>query len=125
EARSSLCIENLPFFESNSFQVTYLKLLLGKFSNFLVDRGGVHEFMFKESYLEELQKFKNMDAFLITVPEEKESTTQKKNFYPVDPLDFIFVDVIKEMERVRSIGEIDTSSLGESPRKIFEALLRE
>src|SRR5690606_22640116 len=81
--------------------------------------------LFKEAFLKELSSFKSMDNLLLSPPPVEEKTT-RKNFYPVDPLDFIFVDVIKEWEKVQAREvEIDTSSLGEAPRKILSALLKE
>lgn len=124
KAKSSLCIENLPYLETNPFQVSYLRMLAGKFSNFLVDRGGVHELLFKEDFLKLLESLKSMDKLLLSPPVE-ETKRSGKNFYPVDPLDFIFVDVIKEFEKLRSSGkEIDASTLGEAPKKILNALLK-
>lgn len=114
-ARSSICLENLPYFESNPFQVTYLKALLSKFPEVLIDRGGVNELVFKDDYLKELSRYKDID-FLIPeyVPPKAEVKTSK----PVDPIDFFVRDVYLEIERLRG-HEINLEGQSEKLKKIF------
>ena len=97
-AKSSICLENLPYFESNPFQVTYLKILLKKFPEVLIDCGGVNTLMFKDQYLLELSKFKDIDALVpLSEPPKAEIKTSK----PVDPIDFFIFDVYKEIDRLK------------------------
>lgn len=121
KARSSISVENIPFLESNPFQVSYLKLLLNKFGEVLIDRGGVQELMLKKDFLNLIGPLNSMDSILMDRPELVEAP--RKAFYPVDPLDFIFVDVIKEIERIKREGKsIDASTLGPHPTQILRAL---
>lgn len=104
EARSSILLENLPFFENNPFQVSYLIKLLEKFDNVLIDRGGVNELTFKNDYLNELSKYKSMEALF------SEETTilppSPKLSIPVDPIDFLVLDVYKELQRLSRENKI-------------------
>lgn len=95
--RSSLCLENLPYFQTNPFQVTYLLLLLQRVNEVLIDQGGVSALVFKKSYLEELNKYKNLDS-LIT--KESEKILETKTTKPVHPIDFVVLDVYKELDRL-------------------------
>lgn len=88
-AKSSICLENLPYFESNPFQVAYLKALLSRFAEVLIDRGGVNELVFKEDYLSELSKYKDIDSL---IPEIEMPKPEIKTSRPVDPIDFFIFD---------------------------------
>jgi hypothetical protein len=44
---SSIAFENMPYLEANPFQVSYLKELLTRFDEVLIDQGGVTELCFK------------------------------------------------------------------------------
>lgn len=123
-SRSSLAIENLPYFESNPFQVNYLKQLLSHFSEILIDRGGVQELQFKASYLENLNKFKDIDS-LILGPKSKSSESTSTR--PVDPIDFLVLDVYKEIERIRQSEKsefMDKTLLDQSLKvqKVYQAM---
>lgn len=99
-AKSSILLDNLPYLESNPFQVSYLFELLKKFDEVLVDRGGVMELMFKESFLETLKPLKNMEQILPAVAQAKPAV---KSSVPVDPIDFLILDVYKEIERTKAV----------------------
>lgn len=95
--RSSLCLENLPYFQTNPFQVTYLQLFLHRVSEVLIDEGGVSALKFKKTYLEELNHFKNIDCLITDVlPIVQEVKSSK----PVHPIDFVIRDVYQELERL-------------------------
>jgi len=122
-ARSSICFENLPYFESNPFQVSYLKLLLNQVSEALIDQGGVSELVFKEDYLKLLSAHKDMDAF---IPKETKKPIEVKTKRPVDPIDFLILDVYKEIDRLKNSGiKIDISEQGERTRKIIKVMSHE
>lgn len=97
-AKSSICLENLPYFESNPFQVTYLKTLLKKFPEVLIDCGGVNTLMFKDQYLLDLSKFKDIDSL---VPLSEAPRPEIKTSKPLDPIDFFIFDVYKEIDRLK------------------------
>lgn len=114
-AKSSICIDNLPYFESNPFQVTYLTDLLWSFEEVLIDRGGVSELVFRKDFLEELKKYKGMDS-LLKDPAPK--VIEVKSSIPVTPIDFLMVDIYKELDRLKGVP-IDTESLSEKAKKIY------
>ncbi len=124
-AKSSICLENLPYFESNPFQVTYLKALLSRFAEVLIDRGGVNELVFKEDYLSELSKYKDIDSL---IPEIEMPKPEIKTSRPVDPIDFFIFDVYKEIDRLKStekISDIDLEGQSEKFKKIFSVMSAE
>lgn len=124
--KSSLCIENLPYFESNPFQVTYLTNLVWSFEEVLIDQGGVKELTFRKGYLEELKKFKNMDSFVSLEKPEIAKPSIKSG--PVEPIDFLILDVSKEISRLKNYhlfekAKADVVNLSEKAQKAFTAVL--
>lgn len=115
--KSSICLENLPYFDSNPFQVTYLIDLLWCFDEVLIDAGGTSELVFKKTYLDELKKYKMMDSLLKQVTIKPYET---KSSLPVDPIDFLVADVYKEIERLKALGKLPTTfEASEKGEKIF------
>ncbi len=124
-ARSSICLDHLPYFESNPFQVTYLKNLLLNFSEALIDRGGVHELVFKEQYLSELSKYKDIDSL---IPQFKEKIPELKTNRPVDPIDFLILDVYREIDRLKNAGtffSLNVDDQSEKFKKVFLVMSEE
>ncbi len=118
--KSSICLENMPYLQSNPFQVSYLLDLLNKFDDVLVDRGGVQELMFKEEYLKTLSKYKKIDSLLGI---KEEIIVPKKVFIPVDQIDFFVLDVYKEIDRLTKEGKISGVEISsEKRKKIFEVM---
>lgn len=120
-SRSSIVLENLPYFESNPIQVTYLTDLLWSFEEVLIDPGGVSNLMFRKDYLEELKRYKTMDSLLT---DKVEKVIETKTSVPVTPIDFLVLDVYKELDRLKGYA-IPESDLGEKPRRIYEAMKNE
>lgn len=106
--RSCICLENVPYLESNPFQVTYLIDLLWTLDEVLIDRGGMEELVFKKSYLAELKRFKSMEVLL---PQAKPVLPQS-----LGPVDQLFMDVHRELERLQLAG----IELTERPEKLNE-----
>lgn len=100
--RSSISLENLPYFESHPFQVSYLLQLLGRFEEVLIDRGGVSELSFKSDYVVELQKYKTMESLMAVAPK---AAVEVKSSRPIDPIDFLVLDVYKEIQRLENSGK--------------------
>lgn len=121
---SCISLENLPFLESHAFQVSYLQELLALFDEVLIDRGGVSELCFKKTYLEELSGLRSLEHFLgPKIPARKET----KKFQPVDPIDFLVLDVYKELERLRSKSLLPTwqNVPDEKAKKLFYVMEKE
>lgn len=97
--QSSILIENLPYLESNPFQVSYLLELLKRFENVLIDRGGMFDLMFKDEFVHSLKPYKVMDSLIQTFVPKKEI----KTFRPVDPIDFLVLDVYREIDRLKDV----------------------
>ena len=104
ECKSSVCIENISDFHNNPFQVTYLFELLRNFDDALIDTGGVNTLVFKKEYLEDLKKFKNIFSL---IPKEQNQSIEVKTSKPVDPIDFLILDVYKELDRLIRIEKND------------------
>lgn len=119
--RSMITIENLPYLENNVYQVTYLKDLLKKFDDFIVDVGGVSELMTKEDYINYLSQFKDIDGSSKPVSVKPKIT---KQIIPVDPIDFLILDVNKEFERLKN-KELPFEELSEKVFSIYAVLRHE
>lgn len=118
ECRSSICLENIPYLETNPFQVSYLLELLGLLPGILVDRGGVNELLFEKDYGRMLTRFKKMEDLVSQVtPRPIEVKTSK----PVDPIDFYIRDVYFELERLRD-QKISIDELSPKIQKIFHVM---
>lgn len=122
DCRSTITVENLPYLETNPFQVTYLKDLIQKFSQVLIDRGGVNELMLKESYLQYLSRFKDLSSF-IGLP-KAEISQPTKSSAPVDPIDFLIRDVFRELDRLDG-HELPFQNLSPKLQKIYLSLKNE
>lgn len=119
-ARSSICLENIPAFETNPFQVTYLVELLRDFDEVLIDTGGVNELMFKKDYVDSLKKYKNIFSLLTTV---EKKPLEIKTTRPVDPIDFLIQDVYKELLRLDPIQVAEwVKELPEKTQKVYQAM---
>lgn len=122
--RSSLCLENIPYFQTNPFQVSYLLLFLGRIQEVLIDQGGVNALVFKKHYLEELQRYKNVDSLLEEVPLKVLETQTNK---PVHPIDFVILDVYKEIDRLGAANKLFSveeliSAQSEKVQKLFSMM---
>lgn len=117
--RSSLLLENLPFLETNPFQVTYLRMLLDLFPEALVDQGGVSELTDKQSFLESLKKYKSIDLYQAPAVEKK--PIEVRTTKPVDPIDFLILDVYKEFDRLDG-KDLDASDLSLKVRRIYQVM---
>ena len=125
ECRSSICIENLPDLHSNPFQVTYLIELLRNFEEVLIDKGGVHEIQLKKEYLVELKRHKNIFSL---ISEEIKKPTEVTTSAPVDPIDFLILDVYKEIDRLRDAQKLTEvtqgiSLLSDKTQKTYMAMV--
>lgn len=116
--KSAVGLENLPFLETNSFQVSYLRLLLSKFDDVLVDRGGVNELCFKDQFMKDLEKYKTIDGLLRPVEKTVETKAPSK---PVDPIDFLILDVYKELFRLKGVP-VNPEGLPPKIIKIFAVM---
>lgn len=122
QCKSILVLENVPYLETNVFQVSWLQLFLGRFSAFLVDQGGLSDLVPKEKFLASLSSYKNMDGLL---KQERPAPPPLKHGVsaPVLPIDFLILDVYQEIERLRSGGRIQEAlervAEMDKPRRIF------
>jgi hypothetical protein len=120
--RSTLVFENLPYLETNAFQVAYLTDLVRKFDEALIDRGGTNDLLFRERFLETLKPYKSIDTF---VAKPKPVTPKIPiSSAPVDPIDFLLRDVYGELDRLGPGGPAG-EELSPKARKIFDAVRTE
>jgi hypothetical protein len=120
-AKSSLCLENVPFLETNPFQVTYFNELLKRFDQVLIDRGGVSELSFKEDFLKSLESFKTIDDL---TPLPSKATPAIKHSRPVDPIDFLVQDVYDAFARLK-INPPSDEDLNPKVRQIYRIIQAE
>lgn len=119
-ARSSICLENIPAFETNPFQVTYLVELLRDFDEVLIDSGGVNELMFKKEYVDNLKKYKNIFSL---IADEPKKPLEVKTTRPVDPIDFLIQDVYLQLNRLDSVEvSIWVKELPEKTQKVYQSM---
>lgn len=127
QCKSSLLLENLPYLESNPFQVSWLQLFLKRFSDFLVDRGNLDRLETKEVFLSTLGRLKNMDG-LIAPAKPKAPPPQHGIKAPVLPIDFLILDVYRELDRLKDQGKmgeaLEAVSGFERARRLF-AIMKE
>ena len=125
--RSSLLLENLPYLESNVFQVSWLQLFLNRFSEFLVDRGNMDRLETKEDFLSTLGRLKNMDG-LIKTEKPLAPLPQHGIKAPVLPIDFLILDVYRELNRLSEQGKmseaLEAVADREKVRRLF-AIMKE
>lgn len=120
--RSSISVENLPFLQGHPFQVTYLLMFLGKFSEVLIDRGGVSELAFKDEYVSELERYKSV------IKVSRPVKIYRAPSGP-DPMDGLVEDVYREVDRIRLLPSVDETRamiFDQYPKmsKLFEALMK-
>ncbi len=106
--KSTLLLENLPYLETNPFQVSWLQLFLGRFSDFLADKGNLSALVTKKEFLAELSRLKNMDP-LVRPAKPEPRPLQHGVKAPVLPIDFLIVDVYKELGRLHESGKMSAA----------------
>jgi hypothetical protein len=119
--QSTLVLENMPFLETNFFQVTYLKMLLARFSEVLIDRGGVQLLQFKQSYLDDLARYRAL---------EKKNLHRPVKNMAMGPMDQLFQDVRDEISRIKtnnlwSRTQTEVTDQSSKIQHIFHALNEE
>lgn len=117
--KSSISLENIPYLESNPFQVTYLIDLLWTLDEVLIDKGGISELCFKKAYLDELKKYKTLESLIPQTEEKKIPVITTKA--PVSPIDFLIQDIYKELNRLHP-QQIPQSEMSEKVQRIYEAM---
>lgn len=122
--RSSLCLDNLPYFQTNPFQVSYLLMFLKRIEESLIDQGGVSALVFKKYYMEELSRYKNLETLMEKVSAKVLETKTTK---PVHPIDFVILDVYKEIDRLSAQNKIFFASeqmetQSEKLKKLFSVM---
>ena len=96
--------------------MSYLKDLVEKFDQCLIDRGGMEELFFKEQFLSELCGYRDLSSLLGVVKKSKPKVQSK--FIPIDPIDFLIMDVYRELDRLKD----DPPSLELVPEKLRKLL---
>lgn len=127
ECKSILLLDNLPYLESNPFQVSWLEQFLKRFPLFLVDPGGFSALVARNEFLRELARFRNLEALVKTEPPAA-PPLQHGTTAPVLPIDFLILDVYRELDRLQAEGKIvmalETVAPFEKARRLF-AIMKE
>ena len=115
ECQSTILFENIPYLETNPFQVTYLVELMEKVDEVIIDCGGVSNLLYKADFLKLVRGYKGVDSLISKIeikPKLKQTTI------PIHPIDFLIQDVYKEFDRLKN-KELDQKDLSEKVQKIF------
>jgi hypothetical protein len=113
QSQSCLCFENLPYLETNPFQVSYLIKLLSRFDELLIDTGGVNELVFKDQFLKSLTDMKTMDGLV-------RQLSFKPRVIVKGPVDDLLDAIYSELNRIG--GQSDLSSWAETLSPKVKAL---
>lgn len=120
--RSCVLLEHVPYLESNPFQVSWLQMFLTRFPSFLADRGNLTTLETKEIFLAELSRFRNLDS-LVKPERPAPAEPQHGIKAPVLPIDFLILDVFKELDRLKEQGKmsaaLETVAAMDKPRRLF------
>lgn len=115
KCKSCICLEHVPYLESNPFQVTYLIDLLWMLDEVLIDAGGMEELVFKQSFLHDLKSFTTMETLL-----PKEKPVAKVVLGPVEQL---VRDVERELARLTAAG-VNPGEIPEKLASLYELSLK-
>ncbi len=96
---SLVVLENLPFLETNVFQVSSIRAFLERLPEVLVDEEGLGDLLSKDEYLQKIASLKGIETVLKEVS-PRVAPVSKPSFIPVEPIDFLIRDVYQEMERI-------------------------
>lgn len=99
-SRALVVLDNIPFLESNAFQVSTLRSFLDRLPEVLVDETGLGRLLSKKEYLEKIAHLRGIDTYIQTQkpPQRQESSSS----VPVEPIDFLVRDTYQQMERIVS-----------------------
>jgi hypothetical protein len=122
-SKSCLVLENVPYLQTNPFQVSWLNILLDHIGSCMIDTGSITPVKNKEDFVEFLKKSRSLDQVLNIIYQPQIIKSTKSNFIPVEPLDFIVRDVFKEFERLQNeklLDKIEKSiESNEKMKKLF------
>jgi hypothetical protein len=122
-AKSCLVLENVPYLQTNPFQVSWILFLLNFLGPCMIDTGSITPLKNNLDLMAILKKSKSLEQVLNLSPLVPVSKSPAGNFIPVEPLDFIVRDVFKEFERLQNenqLGVIERSiESNEKMKKLF------
>lgn len=102
KCQSMVTLDHLPYLDSNSFQVAYIKNLLWSLGDVLVDRGGSHDLMSSVDFLELLKKYKSLDKIKKIAPAAKAPVLN-------DPLEKLLLEIYGLIHQGKEVQVTDTS----------------
>lgn len=117
--RSSVCFEEVPFLESNPFQVSYLRELLSRIPEALVDAG--EELLMKEAWLKELAALRGVEGLI------KQTLTPavvRASVAVPTHIDRMVREIYHELRRLRELGKLPVlQDLAPRRAQLLEAML--
>jgi len=117
--QSTVSLENIPYLPMNPFQVTYLKMFLERLGEVLIDCGDEAILQFKNNFLQKLTGYKDAENLLPKVYIQTPVVSKG----PSHPIDFIILDIYKELSRIKSKSiAINLEDYSDKIKKIYEVM---
>lgn len=111
DSRSSLVLENLPFLETNPFQVSSIRSFLNRVREVLIDEEGLGELHSKDEFLKKVSGLRGVEDLL---PESQpiQAPLRQNITIPVEPIDFLIRDVYLEVDRILRGNLLEKTLIG-------------
>jgi hypothetical protein len=126
KAKSCLVLENVPYLQTNPFQVSWLTLLLNFIGPCMIDTGSITPVKNCDDLKIILKKSKSLEQVLDIAIKPNVVKSAPQNFIPVEPLDFIVRDVFREFQRLQNENRLEvierSIESNEKMKKLFWAL---
>ena len=105
KVKTTISFNEMPFLESNPFQVSYLLLLLERLEGILIDPGTLSDLQLKEEFFIKLSHLKKAQDFLAdfspSVPISKKASPRT-----FDPIEYLITEIYNELKRLEVSGKL-------------------
>lgn len=120
---TTISLNDMPFLESNPFQVSYLFLLVNKLENILIDPGSLNDLLSKDEYLKKLDTFKKAEDLLINFSPTVQAP-KKTHSRVFDPIDYLITEIYNELKRLEVAGKLPiiATDLPEKAQKLLAVM---
>jgi len=120
--QSTVSFENIPYLPINPFQVTYLKMFLERLGEVLIDCGDESILQFKNNFLQKLKGYKDAEDLIEKIYIQTPVVAKG----PSHPIDFIILDIYKELSRLKTKSiTINLEEYSDKIKKIYEVMKEE
>ena len=120
--QSTMSLENVPYLPMNPFQVSYLKMFLETLGEVLFVCGDEAIIQFKSTFLQKLKSFKEAEDLIKKIYIQTPVVAKG----PSHPIDFIILDIYKELSRLKTKSiTINLEEYSDKIKKIYEVMKEE